>query len=404
MDSSLGRLLFELVLASALVQSICLIRRACNYYVYTHWAPALLIFAAKQGSTWITRNLLDGGADVRWQSDDRGNGISYNTSSKEHPISYAAALGHVAITELLLEHGADIEYKGREGRTPLLLAARNNQIPVARLLISRGADILAEDMSQTSSIKVSLSKGFDEMLAMLLASFQRVPFSPEYIQKGIQEVLLAAAVGRRLEWVQYAISRGADINYQRNQHSRTALLVAAGRADPATVQLLLKNGADPNIQRPQNPRLRRARITETPILQAARNTEHSAAILRLLLDHGAIPHGPDDYRALLHLIENGDVLSFRLLVDHGVPLKHKLTRVPTLIRRALMSGQSAIVDILLEMGVTPTERDLEIVRNNRPERLGMLQPAGADYHPANDPCRLNISRSILVQLQTTTGE
>ncbi|KAL6229425.1 ankyrin repeat-containing domain protein [Aspergillus navahoensis] len=378
MDSSLGRLLLELLLlTSAFVQSICLIRRACNYYVYTHWAPALLILAAKQGSAFITRKLLDGGADVRWESDfwvnERANGRDYNRSSKEHPILYAATSGHMAITELLLEHGADIEYKGREGCTPLLLAAQNNQIPVARLLISRGADILAEDMWGKSSIYVSLCEGFYEMLEMLLASLQRVPFSPEYIKKGMQDVLLAATVRSHLEWVQYAISRGADINYQRSKYDPTALLVAARGADPAIVQLLLENGADPNIKKPQQPQLRRPRSTETPLLQAARNTDHSEATIRLLLDHGAIPHGPDDYQALLLLIERGDVSSFRLLVDHGAPLKHRLTRVPTLMRTALLSGQSAIVDLLLEMGMTPSKRDLEIVRNISPEGLRKLQ-------------------------------
>ena len=76
----------------------------------------------------------------------------------------------MAITELLLEHGADINYKGGEGCTPLLLAVQNNQIPVACLLISRGADILAEDIWGKSSIYVSLCEGFYEMLEMLLAS------------------------------------------------------------------------------------------------------------------------------------------------------------------------------------------------------------------------------------------
>ena len=97
------------------------------------------------------------------------------------------------------------------------------------------------------------------------------------------------------------------------------------------------------------------------------------ATIRLLLDHGAIPQGPDDYQALLLLIERGDASSFRLLVHHGATLKHRLTRVPTLMRTALLSGQSVIVDLLLEIGMIPSKQDLEVVRNISPEGLRMLQ-------------------------------
>jgi ankyrin repeat protein len=174
-------------------------------------------------------------------------------------------------------------------------------------------------------------------------------------------------------------SRGGSIcNFQgcryrlpKSKYGSTALLVAAGHADPAIVQLL-ENGADPNVKKPQNPQLR-YRSTETSLLQAARNADNSEAIIRLLLDHGAIPHGPDDYQALLLLIERGHVSLFRLLVDHGAPLEHELTRAPTLMRTALLSRQKMIVDQLLEMGMTPRKRDLEIVRNINPEALRMLQ-------------------------------
>ncbi|KAL4746657.1 hypothetical protein BDW72DRAFT_30629 [Aspergillus terricola var. indicus] len=190
--------------------------------------------------------------------------------------------------------------------------------------------------------------------------------------------------------VQYGIS-SADIDYRNSESGPTTLLVAIRDVDPTIVQLLLQNGADPTVRKQQQPQLCWPRSSETALLQAAPNADHSEAIIRLLVNHGAIPHGPGNCQALLLVIKKGDASLFRLLVDHGAPLEHRLTRIPTLIRTALLSGRAAIVDLLLEMRMTPSERDLDIVRNITPEGFRMLRSRVERKTRTEGPRRLMLS-------------
>ena len=54
---------------------------------------------------------------------------------------WAAANGSVAMTALLLDHGADIaQAKTDKGHTALIIAAQENKAAVVQLLLDRGAD------------------------------------------------------------------------------------------------------------------------------------------------------------------------------------------------------------------------------------------------------------------------
>ncbi|KAL3476523.1 ankyrin repeat-containing domain protein [Aspergillus californicus] len=339
--------------------------RACISYLRNHY-PALLIFAAKRDSVFITRALIEAGVDVRWESDfwvnRRPGSIDWNRGSREHPISYAAKLGHTATLALLLQHGADIEYKGHEGCRPLLLAAQNNHVPATRLLISQGADLLSENMWSQSPISVALHSGSSGTLETLLEALQGR--SSEYVKQGLQQLLFAASSSRGdIQWIHFALSRGADINYRKSQYNHTALLrAAANKASPATVRVLLENGADPNVRTLPLPGLRWHKQTETPLLVAARNPIGSTSIIELLLIHGANTDGEDAYLALRMAVQRGETSLFHLLVEHGAPLELALPRTQTLMRTALIADEKEMVKLLLEMGMSPSDEDLAIIR------------------------------------------
>ncbi|KAL4968400.1 ankyrin repeat domain-containing protein [Aspergillus stella-maris] len=270
MDSSLSRVLFEVVYLAcicfcggdllAFVHACYWTPHACYAYLYAHRAT-FLIFAAKRGSVVMTRKLIEAGVDVQWKSDFWVKQIRHgvrdrNRNSKEHPISYAAMLRHTALIDLLLLHGTDIEYKDCQGRSPLLLAAQNNHVSATGLLISRGADLLrVDEVTGYSPISAALCSGSDETLRLLFGALES--HSPDYVKRGLQVLLIAASRdGGHIGWIQYALSRGADINYRENEHDSTALHVAAGTASLAAVQFLLENGADPNVKKLPVPGLR----------------------------------------------------------------------------------------------------------------------------------------------------
>jgi hypothetical protein len=116
---------------NALLRCHSYLYKALNDYLYRlnvqHDAPALY-WAASSGSDNTLQRLLDAGANVLWDSPyfacsvqkpaTRLRELIWEENMKEHPISYAAAQGHLNIVEHLLDLGVDINYRDADGLNP----------------------------------------------------------------------------------------------------------------------------------------------------------------------------------------------------------------------------------------------------------------------------------------------
>ena len=61
------------------------------------------------------------------------------------PLTWAAVMGQTEAAELLLQHGADINGRNREGNTALHLAMFLGRAETAELLLKSGADVTAKN-------------------------------------------------------------------------------------------------------------------------------------------------------------------------------------------------------------------------------------------------------------------
>ena len=93
-----------------------------------------LHYAASIGLHDVAAFLIDEHAqDINAFDDDR----------HETPLQVASREGYVAVTQLLLENGADIMAKGSNRPTPLHFASDYGHLEVARLLLKHGAEVNA---------------------------------------------------------------------------------------------------------------------------------------------------------------------------------------------------------------------------------------------------------------------
>ena len=95
----------------------------------------LLILSIRNHHSDIVTILLQHGADVNKKSGDRGN-----TALMDATVS-----GNLEIVRELLDAGADINCKSKNGQTALMLAVGEGKTTISEELINRGADLSITD-------------------------------------------------------------------------------------------------------------------------------------------------------------------------------------------------------------------------------------------------------------------
>jgi ankyrin repeat protein len=98
--------------------------------------------------------LLDAGADIQTRGKNGGT-----------VLHRAAALDREDLATLLIERGADVNARDDSGWTPLHFAAQQHYLVVVQLLLNRGANVNAETKYRETA--VSLAWGDDTLKGLL---------------------------------------------------------------------------------------------------------------------------------------------------------------------------------------------------------------------------------------------
>lgn len=122
-----------------------------------------LIQALKAGDEKGARILIGNGADVNATDEE------YGASA----LHWAILNGYRSIAELLIEKGANVNAKTKNGATPTFAAASLGQRDVLEVLIARGADLNAKDEQGVSPLRVASSKGHKAVVELLKAKGAR---------------------------------------------------------------------------------------------------------------------------------------------------------------------------------------------------------------------------------------
>jgi len=182
-------------------------------------------------------SLLNAGIDINITEEDRGATVLLIASSFK---DYEDIVSH------LISMGADVNFRGKDGKTPLMWAA-GNSIETTKTLLENGADVKAKgddgmNAFIQSTFGILSKKVSTDVMDILIENGADV--NSALISKNAAgwTALHFAAINGDIELAEYLILQGANVNHTSDEGS-TALSLARQEKYEALVSLLKEHGA-----------------------------------------------------------------------------------------------------------------------------------------------------------------
>jgi ankyrin repeat protein len=234
--------------------------------------------------------LLAIGADPRKEARDYDSRPGTTVEQFVFPLAVAARSGNVAILNVLIEAGVDVNqrlkcpslsYENRKSRnmTALHWASAYGQEDMVAALLAAGGDVSIKGEDDGSSpLAKAVSKGFCKVVSMLVEAGcdpNAELFNAFDERRGERTMLILAIHGGHTSTAAELIALGAKVNSSHMVLSPLVCAVAHGNI--AMVELLLTHGANPNHLS--------TNLGRTALLVATRSNH--VDIAQLLVTHGA---------------------------------------------------------------------------------------------------------------------
>ena len=172
--------------------------------------------------------------------DNNPNQINSSNMFSDKPIHKAVWGIHPNIVKYLIDKGADVNCKDREGLTPLHKAILKKNIEIVNILIDNGADPSALSFNNLTPIFLAASSGNSNILVRLINAGGDLDTPSQYLDTPLH---IAAKKGNA-EIVMILCMQGADPN-ARNNRNQTPYDMTN---DEKIKTMLIRNGYKPKQQ------------------------------------------------------------------------------------------------------------------------------------------------------------
>lgn len=331
--------------------------------------------AVQSANLALARQALEAGADPNLMVD---------SSARTRLLVTCIGSGQIELTELLLDHGANIEqsdvfpssFLGPIHMGPPLFAAIGCDQPpevrcqMARLLIARGADPRWQD-GHLNAMDVAFHLS-DGQTGDLLCEYG-LPYGPREM-----------AAFNRLDELKQAVDQNPEILKQRFRptwasrpgHGPTLLGVALERGYREMALFLIGRGAPIDVIEYQG---------STLLHQAAKGGDPE--LIRLLVARGLEVDAKDDYgdTPLCDISSREKPEAVAALIEAGADVNRHGMNQRTPLHGAVFSGRLDIVEMLLAAGADPTlsdyqgETPLDVAHKLHPEIADLLEQEAAGH-------------------------
>ncbi len=263
------------------------------------------------------------------------------------PTSYMKALvtGDVERVEEFISNGADVNFKSKEGITPVFVAAMRGNLELYEFLLKKGADY-------------------------------------RVVHNDGSNLLMAAVGGGNINILQSLLEKNLDIN-QQNNDGNTSLHLAVMKFEVPLIKTLIEHGADITKENnksmsPQTLALpikldlndlksKASEIVDvnardedgwTPLFWATK--ENNLQKINSLLDQGADINAQDQFgsTALVYAINHQHIAALKLLIAKGADVNNKDLEGVTPLMDAAYKKNIVIIKFLLKSSADKSSTDM----------------------------------------------
>ncbi len=298
-----------------------------------------LMLSSKKGYLEIVKALVGAGAALNLQGNERSYGG--NTA-----LMYACRNAHLGVVKTLVEAGANLNLQGkeraREEYTALIYATYNGYQEIAKTLIDAGANVNAKGKSyKVTALIISSEKGYLRIVKALVDAGADVNLQNTHGKTA----LIHASRHGHLEIVKSLIQAGANLNLQgqaenTSEKGWTALIHASRVGHLEIVKSLVDAGADLHL------------ITERgwTALMHASDQDHKEVVKILQAAEPGKAHrsDPSHMSDLIGQTSRGNLKAVRDLIDAGVNVDEKDKHGRTALFHASREGHLEIVKTLID--------------------------------------------------------
>ena len=301
----------------------------------------LLHEASSYGNVKVAQLLLERGANINARNKE-GHTPLHRVLVR---LGYFGGADCFDIIQLLFEHGADVDALDDAQSAPLHVASQSGSTEATRLLLEHGAVVDARDNKDSTPLHVASQCGKAEVARLLLEHGANINARNKEDQTP-RHLLLSMGTGRSdIDTIRSFLERGADVDAVDESHS-TLLHKASYDGNVKVARLLLERGANVNARNEDG---------HTPLHRVLDSLDDDSGdcffdMIQLLLEHGADIDASDDAQSTpLHVAsEYGSARATRLLLEHGANIHLKNNEGHTPSQLASMNDHEGITRLLSE--------------------------------------------------------
>jgi ankyrin repeat protein len=321
------------------------------------------------GTLDITKVLVDAGATINFKSPSgtspfynaifnkhlpvieylisKGVNVDEKIGKNEHTGLFKACEdGSLDIAKVLVDAGANINFKSKERYTPLFFAVQYNRKPIVEYLVSKGVKIDEKNgqLEHTAMIK-ACEDGSLDIVKVLVDAGANINLK----SKGEFSPLLYAVENKRKPIVEYLVSKGVNIDEKNGHLGNTALIKACEFGSLDIAKVLVDAGANINLK---------SKAGFTPLFYAVQ--KNHKPVVEYLISKGVNvdeKNGQEGSSALYQASYDGLLEIVTMLVDAGADVHLKPTHGYSILYAAFQNNHKPIMEYLISKGARVDEKN-----------------------------------------------